>query len=142
MTRSMSERREGRSRSSSGFAGHHAGTGVLLVDAGGVGQHDGHQVARGWGAVDGPLVTLVHQGGQVAAVIDVGMADDDGVEGSWIKGELRLTLAVAGSSRSPRAMPQSRSKRWSPNSTRCIDPVTDCAAPKNVTLGSMSTFAE
>src|SRR3954453_13159373 len=43
-----------------------------------------------------------------------------------------------GPSREPRAEPQSSSRRCGPDSTRCMEPVTDRVAPRNVTRGPPS----
>src|SRR5205823_14833603 len=72
----------------------HAGDGGLfLLDAGRVGEHDAHEVARRGGTVDGAFVTLADQVGQVAAVVDVGVAEDDGVQGRGVKGEVGVAFA-------------------------------------------------
>ena len=67
--------------------------GVFFLDAGRVGEHDGDEIARGRRAVDRSLITLAHQVGQVAAVIDVGVTEYHGVERRWIEGKMFVARA-------------------------------------------------
>src|SRR5947207_2821332 len=62
----------------------------FVLNASGVAEHDGRQVARGSRAVDRAVKTLADKIGQVAAVIDVGMAEDNGIERRRLKGEVNF----------------------------------------------------
>ncbi len=65
----------------------------LFPDAGRIAEHDGGQLAGGRGAVDGAGKALIDQAGQVAAVVDVGVAEDDGVDVG--RGEGKADVASA-----------------------------------------------
>jgi hypothetical protein len=71
--------------------------GVLLLDAGRVGQHQGQEIARGRRAVDRPGEALADQVGQVAAVVDVGVAEQDGVDVRRAEGEGLVAPVTFGS---------------------------------------------
>ena len=66
-------------------------------------------------------------------MVDVGVAKDDGVDIGGVEGEAASRRRA--SSRRPRTRPQSSKMRRPAASTRCMDPVTDWAAPQNVTRG-------
>src|SRR5207248_11224404 len=66
--------------------------GVLLLDAGRVGEHHVGQVAGGGGAVDRAVEALADEVGQVAAVVDVGVAEYDRIHVTRVKGKLRRGL--------------------------------------------------
>ncbi len=53
---------------------------LLVDDLDGVEEHERHQVARRRGAVDRPLVPVLQQHGDEAAVVEVGVGDDHRVE--------------------------------------------------------------
>ena len=54
--------------------------GVALLDVGGVPQHDGQKLPRQAGAVDVAGEALLHQQGDAAGVVDVGVGDHHGVD--------------------------------------------------------------
>ena len=54
--------------------------GVGFLDAGGIHEHDPQQVAGQAGGDDGPLKAVFHQQGQTAAVVDVGVGDQNAVD--------------------------------------------------------------
>ena len=72
---------------------------VLGLEVGAVAQHRVAQVARGGRGVDRPAVAGLHERGDAAAVVDVGVGEDDGVD--LLRGErhravrLERLLAVA-----------------------------------------------
>src|SRR5262249_59172312 len=86
-------------------AGHRGDVGLVLLDAGRVRQHDRDQVAGRRRTVDRALEALANQVGQVAAVIDVGVTEDDGVDGGRVEGEVAdwqaRRLARAAAARGP-----------------------------------------
>ena len=57
-----------------------AGNGFLLLHLGGIAEHDRRQGTCGGGAVDGAGETLLEQVGQVAAVVEVSVTENDGVK--------------------------------------------------------------
>ena len=64
--------------------------GVVLLDLGGVPQHDGQQLGGEPGAVDIAREALLHQQGQAAGVVDVGVGDHHVVD---VAGdEIKLTV--------------------------------------------------
>ena len=65
---------------------------VLFLDLGGIGQHDPQQVARRRRTEDRPIKPLSRQRGQVAAMVDVGVAEDDGVDLVRMEGEVAVAL--------------------------------------------------
>ena len=72
---------EGARRGPTAVTGGDAGDlGLALLDARGVLQHDGDQVARRRGAVDRPREALADEIGQVAAVVDMGMAEQHRID--------------------------------------------------------------
>src|ERR1019366_8143946 len=58
----------------------------------GVGEHDRHQIVRCRRAIDRPGETLANQVRQVAAMINVGMAQEDGVDIGGREGEMEVAL--------------------------------------------------
>jgi len=66
--------------------------GVVHLDVRGVHEHDAAQVARGEGAMDVAGVSLLHQIRQVARVIHVRVAQDDGVNLLRIERETAVAL--------------------------------------------------
>ena len=65
---------------------------VLFLDLGGVGEHHAQQVARRRRAVDRPVEPLADERRQVAAVVDVGVAEDDRVDLVRVKREVAVAL--------------------------------------------------
>ena len=65
---------------------------VLLLDVGGINEHDAAQVAGGVGAMDRPGVALFDEIRQVAGVVNVRVAQDDGINRSWIERKIRVAL--------------------------------------------------
>ena len=65
---------------------------VLLLDLGRVGEHDAQQVARRRRAVDRPGEPLADERRQVAAVVDVGVAEDDRVDLVGVEREVAVAL--------------------------------------------------
>ena len=61
--------------------------GVGLLDVGGIAQHDRQKVGGGGGGMDGVAVALLGQGGDVAAVVDMGVGQDHGIHGDGIESE-------------------------------------------------------
>ena len=108
--------------------------GVFFLNLGGVAEHDGGQGARGRRAVDRAGEALLDQVGQVAAVVDVGVAEQHRVDVSRAEG--KLAVAARLSARRPWNRPQSSSSDCPQASTWCIEPVTVRAAPQKVTVGS------
>ena len=70
---------------------------VFLLNLGRIAQHDRRQGPRRWGAVDRSIEAVADQMGQVTAVIDVGVAEQHGVDVLGAKGKLLVTLAALGS---------------------------------------------
>ena len=66
--------------------------GVLLLDLGAVGEHDAEQVAGRRGAVDRPGEPLADERRQVAAVVDVGVAEHDRVDLVRVEREVGVAL--------------------------------------------------
>jgi hypothetical protein len=66
--------------------------GIFFLNFGRVREHDVEQIARGRSAEDRSVETLPGQGGQVAAVVDMGMAEDDGVDLVGMEGEVSIPL--------------------------------------------------
>ena len=77
-----------------------------------------------------PVEALRDQPRQVADVIEVGVREDDGVDGRGRDGN--GSQFRSRSSFKPWNSPQSTSTRLSPCSTRYFEPVTVRAAPRNV----------
>jgi len=100
---------------------------VLLLDHARVSQHVGEKVGRGEGCVDAPLEPVLDQAGQGARVIDVRVAQDDGVDLSGSKPKVRLSRSA--SSRLPWKSPQSSRTLWPLTVRRWREPVTLRAAP-------------
>ena len=67
---------------------------VLLLDVRGVNEHDAAQVARGVGAMDRAVVALLGEVRQVAGMINVRVAQDDGVHLLRVEG--KTAVAVGG----------------------------------------------
>ena len=61
--------------------------GVALLNVGRVAQHDVEQLCGQTGGVDGAGEALLHQQGQTAGVVDMGVGDDDVVDGVGGKGQ-------------------------------------------------------
>ena len=61
--------------------------GVGLLDVGGIAQHDGQEIGGGRRGVDGFRVALLDEGGDVAAVVDVSVGEDHGVDLGGIEPE-------------------------------------------------------
>ena len=61
--------------------------GIFLLDMGRVGQHDAAQVGRGRRRVNPPAEPLPHQARQVAAVVDVGVREEDRLQVGRREGE-------------------------------------------------------
>jgi hypothetical protein len=72
---------------------------ILFLDIRRIGQHDRAEIAGGGGRKDGAMVTAVHQQGEPADVIDVGMAHHHEVDAAGIESEILVQvvdfLAVA-----------------------------------------------
>ena len=111
--------------------------GVLFLDLGRIAEHDGGE-GRGRRAEERPAKALADEVRQVAAVVDVGVAEDDGVD--VLGAETGTPRCVGGSRDGPgtgrnrgaascRRRPPDAWSRWSP-----------CAAPQNVTVGSAEGF--
>ena len=109
--------------------------GVLLLNVGAVPQHDRGDLRGGGGAVDLPVEPLLHQHRQPAAVVGVGVGEDDGVQVP------RVAVQPAGCPRGPPCppwnSPQSSRMRNDRCSSRCWDPVTSPAAPSGVYVSDM-----
>jgi hypothetical protein len=60
---------------------------LFLLDVGGVGEEDRAEFARLAGREDRPAIATTDQSGEPAAVVDVGVRDDDGVDGGRIDRE-------------------------------------------------------
>jgi len=67
---------------------------VLLLNVRGVNEHDAAKVARGISAMDGAIVTLLDEIRQVAGVVNVRVAQDDGV--NLVRVEGKAAVAVRG----------------------------------------------
>ena len=65
---------------------------ISRLDARGVGEHDLAEITRREGRVDVSLETVARERGKVAAVVDVGVGEDHGVDARGIEGE--VTVAV------------------------------------------------
>ncbi len=61
--------------------------GIFFVDVPGIAQHDAGQISRGRGGVDGIVIALFHQVGQITGVIDVRVRKDQRVDFAGIKGK-------------------------------------------------------
>ena len=66
--------------------------GVIALDLGRVFQHDAGQVARGERAVDISLEPLAAEVRQVAAVINMGVAEDDCIDLLWVERKIAVAL--------------------------------------------------
>ena len=66
--------------------------GVIALDLGRVFQHDAGQVARGERAVDISLEPLAAEIRQVAAVIDMGVTEDDCIDLRWVERKMAVAL--------------------------------------------------
>ena len=62
---------------------------IFFLDVTTVGQQDLTQIAGARGGVDATPETLLGQQGHIAAVIEVGMGENDGVDVIWRKGQGR-----------------------------------------------------
>jgi len=71
--------------------------GVFLLDVGGVVEHDFGDVESRRSAEDGAGETGFDESGEIAAVVDVGVREDDGVEVAGVAGELFVFLSCFGS---------------------------------------------
>ena len=67
--------------------------GVLLLDVRGVAQHDRAERGRGGRGVDRAAVALARERGQVAAVVDVRVGKDHGIETADVEREAAVDLA-------------------------------------------------
>src|SRR5262249_33406564 len=67
--------------------------GVFLLNFAGIGHHDRGEVARRGRAVDGAVKALPDEVGQVAAVIDVRVAQDEGIYLSGAEWKMAVALA-------------------------------------------------
>jgi len=65
---------------------------VAFMDVGGIGEHDAAQVARGGGGVDVAGEAALREVREIAAVVDVGVGEDDAVDLLGIEGELAVPL--------------------------------------------------
>jgi hypothetical protein len=65
---------------------------VAFVNVGGIGEHDATQVTRGGGGVDVAGEAELREVREIAAVINVGVGEDDAVDLFRIKGELAVSL--------------------------------------------------
>ena len=65
---------------------------VVFLNKGGVAQHNGAQISGGRGGPNGAAKALLHQRGNVAAVIDVGVGEDERINPGRIKRELAVSL--------------------------------------------------
>jgi len=65
---------------------------VARLEVGGVPEHDVAEVHGGGRGIDRPAVATASQGGQVAAVVYVGVGEDDGVEVVGLEGEVAVAL--------------------------------------------------
>ena len=59
--------------------------GVVLLNARGISEHDGRQIARGVGAENVAAIALFHKVGEISAVINVRMAQNRHINGGGIK---------------------------------------------------------
>ena len=64
----------------------------MLGDVGAVAEHRVAEVARGLGGVDGAAVASADEGGEVAAVVDVRVREEDAVDRTGIDGQLAVAL--------------------------------------------------
>ena len=64
--------------------------GVLLLNVGGVAQHPIAQVDGSRRGVNGAMEPVLYEGGEVAAVIDVGVREHDGVDRSGVEGQVSV----------------------------------------------------
>jgi hypothetical protein len=67
---------------------------LFFLKAGRVGEDDGEQVARRRRAVDGAGEALLDEVGKIAAVVNVGVAEDDRIDVSGREGEGRRRAAI------------------------------------------------
>ena len=65
---------------------------VTLLDMGAVLQHHGAQIARGRGGNDIAPEAALHQAGNVAGMINVGMGEDERINRGSVKGRLPVAL--------------------------------------------------
>ena len=68
--------------------------GVLLLDVCRIGQHGGAEIDGARSGKDGSLKPVLHEGGQVPGMVDMGVGEDDALDGRGGKGE--GCVAVAG----------------------------------------------
>ena len=61
--------------------------GFFLLEVGGVLEEDVGELGGGVGGVDGTLEAVLDEAGEVADVVDVGVGEDDGVDGGGLDGE-------------------------------------------------------
>jgi hypothetical protein len=105
---------------------------VLSLDAGGVLQQDAYEVCGGLRAVDGASEAVTDEPREVAAVVEVGVREEDGVQRRWVNGEW---IPVAGVRSRSWYRPQSmRMRVWS-SLRRNREPVTLRVAPRKVMEG-------
>ena len=69
---------------------------VFLLDMGGIGQHDRAEVPAGRGGVDRSVKAFLDQEREPPAVIDVGMAQDHGIDPAGVERELRVQTVALG----------------------------------------------
>ena len=62
------------------------------MDLGGILKHDAGEVASGEGTVDIALEALTAKVGEIAAMVDMGVAENDGIDPLWIEGEVAITF--------------------------------------------------
>ena len=65
---------------------------VPVLQVGRVEEQDGAEVAGGRGGIDGAAKSIFHQGRQVAAMVDVGVRDQAGVDVRWVEGQVAVTF--------------------------------------------------
>ena len=102
---------------------------VLLLELGRVGEQNLDQVGRGGGAVDPTAEAALDEQRQVTGVVDVGVAEDDRRDSRGANSG--LSQLRRRSSLSPWNSPQSSRTCCPRCRTRCLDPVTVPAAPRN-----------
>src|SRR4051812_3046483 len=63
---------------------------VFLLNVGGIGQHDGTEVSAGRGGVDRSVEALLDQERKPPAMVDVGVAQNHGVDPASVERELHV----------------------------------------------------
>jgi len=67
-----------------------------FLDVAGIGQHVGQQIPRCLGGEDRPGEAVFQQFGQEAGVVDVGVGQEDGIDGGRIEGEIAVVELADG----------------------------------------------